>query len=93
MLALDTVRIVRADGNYLRFVTADGEYGRRGTLRALEARLDPAEFLRINRSEIVRIDVVEEIQPWFHGDYRVLLDDGTLLSWSRRYRARFDDGL
>jgi two-component system LytT family response regulator len=69
-------------------VTATGEYLRRGTLVELEQRLDPERFLRLNRSEIVRLEAVAELQPWFHGDYRVRLESGALLTWSRRYRAR-----
>jgi two-component system LytT family response regulator len=60
----------------------------RGSISALAERLDPAKFLRINRSEIVRLDAVKELQPWFHGDYRVVMGDGTTLMWSRRYRAQ-----
>ena len=87
LLAIDRVDVIRADGNNLRFHGADGAFTRRGTLGALEARLDPAAFLRINRSEIVRVAAIREVQPWFHGDYRVFLVDGSELSWSRRYRA------
>jgi len=50
--------------------------------------LDPEKFLRINRSEIVRLDALKELRPWFHGDYRVVMGDGTTLMWSRRFRAR-----
>jgi two-component system, LytTR family, response regulator len=51
-------------------------------------RLDPASFLRINRSTIVRLDTIKELQPWFHGDYGVILHDGTELMWSQRCRAK-----
>jgi two-component system LytT family response regulator len=88
LLAVDGVQRIRAEGNYLRFFTADGEYRRRGTLREIEGRLDPARFLRLNRSEIVRLDAIRELQPWFHGDARVVLHDGSVLTWSRRYRAK-----
>jgi two-component system, LytTR family, response regulator len=50
-------------------------------------RLDPAQFLRLNKSDLVRVDAIREIQPWSHGDYRMVLHDGTTLSWSRRFRA------
>ena len=55
---------------------------------SLAARLDPAEFLQISRSAVVRLEAVRELQPWFHGDYRVVMRDGRVLMWSRRYRAR-----
>jgi two-component system LytT family response regulator len=88
LLAVDQVDLVRAEGNYLRFFSQGVEHRRRGTLRDLEGRLDPARFVRLNRSEIVRLGAIRELQPWFHGDARVVLQDGSVLTWSRRYRAR-----
>lgn len=88
VLAIDEIDRIEADGNTLRFHTQEGAFHRRGTLRDLENRLDPTRFLRLNRSEIVRLEAIREIQPWFHGDARVILKDGKVLTWSRRYRAR-----
>lgn len=88
LLQLDTVDLIQSEKNYMRFIAHEGEYIRRGTLNALEARLDPDKFMRVNRSEIVRLDAIREFQPWFHGDYRVIMKDGRMLTWSRRYRAR-----
>ncbi len=87
LVDLSTVTVIRSDRNYLCLVTPRGEFRRRGTLSELESRLDGEEFLRINRSQIVRLEAVREVQPWFHGDARIVLDDGTVLTWSRRYRS------
>ena len=87
LLAVDRISYVEAQRNELHFVASGHRYTERGTLRALEARLDPRRFLRINRSQIVRLDAIAGLQPWSHGDYRVVLADGTVLSWSRRMRA------
>jgi len=38
-------------------------------------------------ANVVRLDAVKELHPWSHGDYRVVLKDGTTLTWSRRFRA------
>lgn len=91
LLPVDRIDRIRADRNYVRFVTTDGEYTRRMPLNEIAGRLDPERFLQINRSEIVRLDAVAEFQPWFHGDYRVVMKDGTVLTWSRRYRAKTGD--
>ncbi|HYL05335.1 MAG TPA: LytTR family DNA-binding domain-containing protein, partial [Thermoanaerobaculia bacterium] len=88
LLAVDQIDLIRAEGNYLRFFALGVDYRRRGTLRDLEGRLDPARFLRLNRSEIVRLEAIRELQPWFHGDARVILHDGSVLTFSRRYRAK-----
>ena len=88
LLAVDQIDLVRAEGNYLRIFANGAEHRRRGTLRDVEGRLDPARFLRLNRSEIVRLETVREVRPWFHGDAKVVLRDGSVLTWSRRFRAR-----
>lgn len=88
LLAVGEIDLIRAEGNYLRFFARGEEYRRRGTLRDLEERLDSTQFVRLNRSELVRLEAIRELQPWFHGDARVLLRDGTMLTWSRRYRAK-----
>ena len=88
LISVDDILVLRARRNEVEIVTSEGSFRRRATLSSLEERLDPEHFTRINRSEIVRLDAVRELQPWFHGDYRVILDDGQVLNWSRRYRPK-----
>jgi two-component system LytT family response regulator len=88
LLPVDSIDWIEADRNDARLHTRETIHVVRSTLNELAARLDPAKFLRISRSAIVRLDAVRELQPWFRGDYRVILQDGTELTWSRRYRAR-----
>ena len=62
----------------------------------IEARLDPARFLRIHRSTIVNIERIKDLYPLFNGDYGVTLKDGTTLTMSSTYRRRlaaFRDGM
>jgi two-component system LytT family response regulator len=56
----------------------------------LETQLDPHQFRRIHRSTLVNIDRIKELQPWFRGDYRVVLHDGTQLRLSHRFRQNLD---
>ena len=62
----------------------------RETLSALEARLGAVEFARVSRSAIVRLDQVKELQPTFHGDYTVVLRDGTRVPLSRSHRGQLE---
>jgi two-component system LytT family response regulator len=55
--------------------------------------LDPKQFLRIHRSAIVRIDKIKELQPWFHGEYHVILEGGKKLTLSRNYRANLQEAV
>ena len=88
LLPVERIDRVEADRNYVRLHSGGTVFTLRGSITSLGERLDPEKFLRINRSEIVRLDAVKELQPWFHGDYRVVMGDGATLMWSRRYRAQ-----
>ena len=87
-LPVDRIDHVEAAKNYVRIHTGDDSYLLRGTVDGLHRRLDPAKFLRVNRSQIVNIDSIKELQPWFHGEYRIILKDGREMMWSRRYLDR-----
>ena len=41
-----------------------------------------------DRSAIVQVDRLKEMRPAFHGDYIVILQDGTRLNLSRSYREK-----
>lgn len=89
---LDVARIgrIESSGNYVT-VHADGSsYQLRSSLAGLSKRLDSRRFVQVHRSQLVNIDHIREIQPWNHGDYRVFLNDNTVINFSRRYRARLE---
>jgi DNA-binding LytR/AlgR family response regulator len=46
------------------------------TIGELETLLHPAGFLRISRGELVNLDTVRELMPWFSGTWRVKLSNG-----------------
>jgi len=82
---------IEAHGNYARFNLPDNRtYMIRSTMAALESRVDRSRFARIHRSAIVNLDAVRELQPWFGGDYIVILKNGARLKASRRFKARLD---
>lgn len=82
---------VEAADNYVVLHLADAtRLMLRETLSALEERLGSVEFARVSRSAIVRLDQVKELQPTFHGDYTVVLRDGTRVPLSRSYRGQLE---
>jgi two-component system, LytTR family, response regulator len=90
-LQVERIDRVEAAKNYVRIHAGADSYLLRGTIDGLQRRLDPSRFLRVNRSQLVNIDSIKELQPWFHGEYRIILRDGTELMWSRRYLDRSSD--
>ncbi|HKE89605.1 MAG TPA: LytTR family DNA-binding domain-containing protein [Gemmatimonadales bacterium] len=85
---VDEVDWFEAQGNYVRVHVGRASHRLRTSIGALEPQLDPRQFRRINRSQIVALDRVRELQPWFHGDGVVILTSGVRLRLSRRYRDR-----
>ena len=92
---LETCEIdwVEAEGNYINIHTGKKSHLLRETISNLEAQLDPRRFVRIHRSAIVNIARVQELQPWTHGEYHVILHDGTQLTLSRNYRENLQSVL
>jgi hypothetical protein len=92
-IILDAVDIDRidADGNYVVIHAAGENYRLRDSLEGLARRLGEQRFARVHRAHVVNIDRILEIQPWEHGDYRILLKDGSFLNFSRRYRSRLSE--
>jgi two-component system, LytTR family, response regulator len=78
---------IEAMDNYVRLHVGRETHLMRETLSHLEQRLNAQSFLRIHRSTIVNVDRIREVQPWFAGDYVLILGDGTKLTTGRRYRG------
>jgi two-component system LytT family response regulator len=58
----------------------------RRSIMELEQELDPEVFCRIHRSTIVNLSRVRSLKVGEDGEYDVVLDNGTRLRLSRRYR-------
>ncbi len=87
-VAVADVDRVEADGNYVALVAGGRHHLVRESLHLLASRLDPAEFVRVHRSHVVRIDRIRRLEPCGHGEYDVTLVDGTRLTSSRSYREQ-----
>lgn len=83
---LEDIAWVGADGDFVQVHARKQTYMVRETMAEVEARLPARRFVRVHRSAIINVDRVREIQPWFKGDYVVLMDDGTKIQTGRTYR-------
>ena len=80
-----------ADDYCVQLVTASGRYVVRERLTAFEEKLDPAEFIRVHRSAIVRLDAIRALDRAPDGRVAVILGDGTRVPVGRaRQRAVID---
>lgn len=93
VLGAREIEWVEAEGDYVRVRTATGKLLIRATLGGTEAMLPAAEYLRIHRSAIVRVDHVREVHPRPNNELEVVLGDGTRLRASRTYSDRLKAAL
>ncbi|HYH83796.1 MAG TPA: LytTR family DNA-binding domain-containing protein [Longimicrobium sp.] len=77
------IEYITASGPYAEIHTHERGYVIRERMQALEERLDPAHFLRIHRSVIVRLDLIDALLRAGGGDYAVRLKNGVKLKVSR----------
>jgi two-component system, LytTR family, response regulator len=89
----DDIDWIEASGNYVRLHLKDQSYLFRETMNQMESRLDPHRFFRIHRSRIVNTERIKELQPWFNGEYVVVLRNGARLPLSRGYRDKLQEQL
>jgi two-component system LytT family response regulator len=92
-LRTDEIDWIEAAGNYVRLHLSEGSHLFRETMNNMEARLDGRRFVRIHRSRIVNTDRIKELQPWFNGEYIVILQNGARLTLSRGYREKLQERL
>lgn len=86
----DEIRWIEAADNYVILHVPNRRLMVRETLSAIEERLGPVGFARVNRSAIVNVEEVQELRPTLHGDYTVHLRDGTQLPLSRSLRGQLE---
>jgi len=83
VVPVEEIDYVTASGPYAELHTAERGFVIRERMQALEERLDPARFLRIHRSVIVRLDRIDTLLRGGGGDYAVRLKSGVKLRVSR----------
>ena len=92
-LRLVDVDWIEAAGVYVNLHAGGKELLYRAALTDLAARLDPIRFVRIHRSAIVNIDSIIHLEPISHGEFAVVLRDGSRSRVSRSYRAQLEKRL
>jgi two-component system LytT family response regulator len=88
LLPVDSIDHIAADRNYALLYADVGEFAIRATIEGLEKRLDPAEFIRVSRSAIVRVAAIREVRRSDDSSYVLAMRSGTEIACSRKYWVR-----
>ncbi len=84
-IRVDDILWVESAGNYVELHLEGRTVLHRITLNRLEALLDPAGFLRVHRSAIVRRSQIARLETVGDGSYRLTLRCGATVAVSERY--------
>ena len=94
----DKNKIILINTDDINWIEAAGDYvalhhnGRKPLLNEsmnnMESQLDPSKFMRVHRSAIVNISKIKHLEPYFNGEFYLVLEDGTKVKSSRRYKHR-----
>lgn len=84
---------VEAERDYVKLHSGKFTHVLRATMQQMEQELDPAQFVRIHRSTIVNVDRIRELQPYFRGEFMVILYDGNQLKLARSCKERLEAAL
>lgn len=93
VVPVSDIDYISASGVYAELHVGSETHLVRTSLRALEEQLDPEEFFRIHRSEIVRLDRVELLLRESGGSYQVQLESGEKLPVGRSRREELESRL
>ncbi|HEU5133804.1 MAG TPA: LytTR family DNA-binding domain-containing protein [Steroidobacteraceae bacterium] len=92
---LREVSVFSAEGNYVRLLWGKERPLMGRSLVSLEEKLDPRRFFRANRSQIVNLEFIQNVETGQGGRLHVQLRDGPEVEISRRqtrlFRARFNE--
>jgi two-component system LytT family response regulator len=84
---------IEAAGVYANLHIGGKELLYRAALNELAERLDPVRFVRVHRSAIVNIESILHLEPISHGEFEVILKDGSRSRISRTYRKQLETRL
>ena len=90
VVPVSQIEYITASGPYVELHTSERAYLIREAILTLEEKLDPNRFLRIHRSIIVRVDLIDTFHRGAGGDYEVQLKGGARLRVSRSRREELE---
>ena len=88
-IPLTDIRLIQSMDNYARLFFGNEKAMIKRSLNLLAEKLDPTVFFRINRSQIINTQYIQEIHPHFNGKLQITLTSGESLEVSSRQSAKF----
>lgn len=78
------IYLIESKGNYLQIYFKNEHPLVLKSLQQMEEILDPKQFIRINRQQIVNVAFIDQVKEWFGGRLKLTLKSGEAVEASRR---------
>ena len=88
---LEDIRIIESAGNYAKIYFDKYQPLIHRTLNSLDERLSEQLFFRANRQQIINLNYLEKIEPFFNSGFLFYLKDGSKIEVSRRQAVKFKE--
>jgi len=83
IISIADIDYIEAQDDYTMIHSSKGNFLKQKTMKYFEENLDPADFIRIHRSYIVKLSSVKQIELFEKESYRAILNDGKKLLVSK----------
>jgi two-component system LytT family response regulator len=88
---LTDIWLIESAGNYAKVHFDKYQPLIHKTLNALDEKLSPALFFRANRQQIINLQYIDKIEPFFNSGFLIYLKDGSKIEVSRRQAVKFKE--
>lgn len=88
---LKDIWLIESAGNYAKVHFDKYQPLIHKTLNALDEKLSPTMFFRANRQQIINLQYIEKIEPFFNSGFLIYLKDGSKIEVSRRQAVKFKE--
>lgn len=91
LVKIGDISLFEIVGNYTRVYFGDKRPMLYKSLNQVEEKLPEDSFFRTNRQQIVNINYIENVVPWFNGKLKLTMKNGEEVEVSRRQSYIFKD--
>jgi two-component system, LytTR family, response regulator len=88
VIATNDIHYIEAQDDYIMIYTQHGRFMKKQTMKSIEGRLNPAQFIRSHRSYIINILDISRIEPYEKDSYIAILKNDSRVKVSQAgYKA------
>jgi two-component system LytT family response regulator len=90
-IKLDEIKMIESAGNYAKIYFDKYQPLIHRTLNSLDERLSDQIFFRANRQQIINLNYLDRIEPFFNSGFLFYMKDGSKIEVSRRQAVKFKE--